>query len=80
MQPFSVALPLKGKIAMPKDRQCSQFCMEQAASCLIMAELNTGPGHHQTFMRLAAQWKQIAEECSGRLHQWAQWCQKSTEE
>jgi len=77
MQPFGVT-PLKGKIAMPKDPilQCSQFCMEQAASCLIMAELNNSPSHHRIFVRLAAQWNQIAKECGGRFHRWAQWCQE----
>jgi len=54
----------KGKMT-PKNRilQCSQFCMEQAALCLLMAKLNNSPSHHRIFMRLAAQWDQIAKEC-----------------
>jgi hypothetical protein len=41
-----------------------------------MARLNSSPGHNETFSRLAAQWNQMAENCGGRLNQWAAWCRK----
>ena len=64
--------------SMPQDRsllQCSQFCMEQVASCLKLARLNTAL-HHHMFMRMAAHWNQIAKQCDGQFHPWTQWCQK----
>lgn len=63
---------------MPQNgiHRCSRYCLEQAASCLKMARLNSSPGHNETFSRLAAQWNQMAENCGGRLNQWAAWCRK----
>ncbi len=65
---------------MPKDRsqlQCSQFCLEQVASCLKVAQLNMSTLHYHMFMRMAAHWNQIAKECDGQVHAWTRWCQKS---
>jgi len=64
---------------MPKDRsllECSQFCMEQVASCLKVAQLNITTAHHDAFMRMADHWNQIAQECDGQVRLWTQWCQK----
>lgn len=73
---YWIATDVDGSWAVPDSgpHECSRYCLEQAASCLKMARLNISPAHRHTFMRLAAQWNQIAKKCGGQLQQWAQGC------
>lgn len=45
---------------------CGEFCLKQAISCWKLARLNIDPQHRRMFIRMAADWKQLAKRCGGR--------------
>ena len=40
-----------------------------------LAGLNQSPLHQKTFIRMAAHWLGVAQECGGKFHSWFAWCQ-----
>ena len=47
---------------------------------MTLAALRHSRAHQQTFIRMAAHWNGVAQECGGKFRSWFAWCQPETGE
>lgn len=55
--------------------KCSGFCSKEADHCMLLAGLSQSPLQQKIFIRMAAHWAGVAQECGGEFHSWFAWCQ-----